>query len=803
MHAGALKVALGRLGTTARVLYVAAHPDDENTRLLTYLANKRELEVGYLSLTRGGGGQNLIGTEQSELLAAIRTQELLAARRTDGARQFFTRARDFGYSKSPDEALDKWGEQAVLSDVVRVIRGFRPDLIITRFTEAGPSHGHHTASARLARAAVKAAQDPKAFPEQLKDGLTPHKVHRLMLNAPRWGRSDSDTSGMLALDVGGYDPRLGLSYPEIAAKSRTMHKSQGFGSAGRRGPVMEYFQTLVGPTATRDLLDGITVDWGRYDGGKAVQEALRSVVIAADTPETAVPGLLRARAAMRALKGVQSRPRIQQRVADVDRLLKAVLGLHIRAQSERAEVSPGERIPVNLQVTLRRPSALKLTSITWPDARDTRAHSLVVHEPLNREHKLKVSPKHRPSVPRWMDGAMSRTLYPHADFESVLTGAPEADLKVSLTFTLGAEKWVVNAPVVHAWTDRVHGERIRPVSIMPALTVTPAQEVVVLPAGAPRSVALVVRAGRPDVAGSVGLNMPKGWSKTPEQHKVHFEKEGQEKIVRFEVRPPSAKTKPAQLEPFAVVEGNTLRWRYDRLDYSHIPVQSILRTSGVRAVPMDFQAPKARTAYVPGSGDTIAEHLQAAGMRIEQVPAGDLNSERLRDFDVIVLGIRAFNTQGEALSAVHPALMDWVKTGGHLVVQYNTSNRWRRLSTNVGPYPLVIDRGRVTDETASMKALQPSHRLLQHPHTIGPDDFESWVQERGLYFASTWDKRYTPIFESHDPGETPLQGSLLYAKHGRGSFIYTGLSFFRQLPAGVPGAYRLLANLLSPEPARD
>jgi len=798
MHSGALEVALARLQTTARVLYVAAHPDDENTRLLAYLANKREVEVGYLSLTRGGGGQNLIGTEQSELLAAIRTQELMAARRIDGARQFFTRARDFGYSKSPDEALAKWGEEAVLGDVVHVIRSFRPDIIITRFTEAGPSHGHHTASARLARAAVHAAADPTRYAEQIKAGLQPHKAHRLMLNVPRWGRQGSDTTGMLTIDVGGYDSRLGLSYPEIAALSRTMHKSQGFGSAGRRGPVLEFFQTLEGPTAKTDLFDGLTLGWSRYKGGAAVQSALLKVELQASAPEKALGPLLKARREMSQLPDRASHPVIAQRLRDLDGLVANLLGLHIRAEADRPEVTPGQRLPVRLSIALRRPAALQLKAVQWSDARDSQVRALQVHQPLELTHQLTISSTRKPTAPPWLNGPISSGLYASADFAQ----APGAET-VSLDFEIESHRWSVQVPLVHSRTDRVHGERLRAITVVPPLTVTPAQKVIVMPQGAARPVALIIRSGAKQVRGTVGLDLPEGWSSEPTQVSVHLDAPGQERLVSFSVRPPSAQAAPVSIQPYVLVDGVKSHWRHDLIDHPHIPVQTVLRNSSLRLVPMRYSAPKGRIGYVPGSGDTIAELLQATGVRIEQVPAAELSAERLEPFDVIVLGIRAFNTQPEALAAAHPALMRWVQAGGRLVVQYNTSNRWRPLTAKIGPYPLQIDRGRVTDEFAAMKVLQPKHRLLNYPHSIVQKDFDGWVQERGLYFASTWDSKYTPIFEAHDAGEAPLQGSLLYAHHGKGSFIYTGLSFFRQLPAGVPGAYRLLANLLSPERSDD
>lgn len=804
LHPGALSVALSRLGSTARVLYIAAHPDDENTRLLAYFANQRHVDVAYLSLTRGGGGQNLIGTEQAELLAVVRTQELLAARRIDGARQFFTRARDFGYSKTPEEALAKWDEQAVLSDVVRVIRSFRPDLVITRFTEAGPSHGHHTASARLAHAAFKAAADPSQFPEQLTGGLGPWRAHRLMLNVPRWGRSDDDVAGYLAVDLGGYDPRLGASYPEIAARSRTMHKSQGFGSAGQRGPLMDYFQTLEGPAPKKDLLEGIPPDWSRFDGGGAVQSALKDSLkdLRLEAPERALKNLLKAEQALAQLSMKHPVPRVREPLEALRSLAGALLGLHIRAEAPRPEVGPGDEVEVQLSLLLRRKAKVQVVQVDWPGLAQPTELKLETHTPAVITHTLKVPSQARPSIPHWLKGRLSANVYPVTDPAQVFMPEDPAPLNAVLTLEVEGRRWRLPVPITHTWTDPVHGERQRPVQILPPLTVTPSQDVTLLPGGQARHVTLIARAAQAEVQGEVGLEVPPGWTVAPKLRHVALKAPGEEVQLSFEVKAPSAQAAPALARPYAEVHGVRTYLRYSLIDHPHIPVQAVLRDSSLRLAPLDFVVPKVRIAYVPGPGDTVAEYLAAAGLSVDKVRAEELNPERLRGFDVVLVGVRAYNTQQELLAAAHPALMSWVKAGGRLVVQYNTSNRWGRLEGPIGPYAFEIDRGRVTDENAEMKVLAKGHALLVHPHKIGPADFEGWVQERGLYFASTWAPEYLPIFEAHDPGEAPLQGSLLFAKHGKGSFIYTGLSFFRQLPAGVPGAYRLLANLLTPEVRR-
>ena len=808
--AGALKVALDRLQTTARVLYVAAHPDDENTRLLAYLANHRHVDVAYLSLTRGGGGQNLIGPEQAELLAAIRTQELLAARRIDGARQFFTRARDFGYSKSPEEALKKWGRDAVLSDVVWVVRKFRPDIIVTRFTETGPSHGHHTASAQLARAAFQAASDPQRFPEHFQNGVTPWSPTRIAINVPRWGRSSDDVSGYLALDVGGYDPRLGASYGELAARSRTNHKSQGFGSSGRRGPIMEYFENLEGPPPKDDLLDGLALGWDRFDGGDNVHRALEAATRAysVESPEKMVPHLLEARAALEALAKRQPVPRVLERLDDVDVLIAQALGLYADVEAERAEVTAGDKIKLNLELILRRPGQISVTSVQWPDGQrsaqgtDGKPHALAEHTPLTVEQTVRIASRAVPSVQHWLREPLSADTYPVTEPAKVADPEDSAPMTVRLNLKLAGRPWTLTAPVIYRWTDPVIGERRRPLIVVPPITVTPATKISLFPGGATREVLVVARAGRADAKGTVRLGVPRAWKSEPVAHEVKLAKPGDEITLRFLVTPPSANAAPVVVAPYARIGRRRSSLRFDRIDYPHLPVQALLRPGQLRLVPLDFTPPKGRIGYITGSGDTVPAHLRAAGVNVESIDSAAIKAGRFDDYDAIIFGVRAYNVRDDELRPAYPALMKWVENGGRMVVQYTTSNRWRKLTFPIGPFPFEIDRERVTDETAKMTVLEPKHALFASPHKITAKDFEDWVQERGLYFAKTWNERYTPLLSANDPGESATKGSLLVAQHGKGSFIYTGLSFFRQLPAGVPGAYRLLANLISPEATR-
>jgi len=785
LHAGALAHALDRVATTGRVLYVAAHPDDENTRLLAYLANVRHLEVGYLAMTRGGGGQNLIGSEQGALLDVIRTEELLAARGIDGARQFFTRMRDFGYSKRADETLASWGHDEALADVVWVIRTFQPDIIITRFDESPPNHGHHTASAILAREAFAAAADPKRFPDQLTGGVVPWQADRLLQNTWRTpGAKESVT-----LEIGGYDPRLGLEMGELAARSRSQHKSQGFGVAADRGPITERFLPLLGHRPTVDLFEGLQLGWERYGAPaagyiRAIGEAQRT--LDRDHPERAVPALIRA---AQELDKLRDDPRVRDarsRLADV---LVAAAGLYARATSSHAVAAPGSTVDVSLELVAR---ALPVTvqRVELPGA-----PPLTAALPIAAGHKeqLKISAalpaSSSPSLAYWLSLPPTPGHYVVADPRMIGTPRQPPALEAAVDVAIAGRTVRVALPVVHVWTDPVRGERTRPFVVVPPATVTPARDAVMAP-GKTAPLVLRVRAGRDGLAGKVTLELPAGWTAKPASQDVTLAKLGDETTVRFEVTPaPGA----AAGEARPVVKVGDASWslREDTIDDPHIPLQVVLRPAVVRLVPLALRVPAGRVGYVRGSGDSIAADLVHVGFTVDELDDEALRTGELGRYAAIVLGIRAYNTR-DAVRATHARLLAYAEKGGTLIVQYNTL----ALDGPVGPYTLELGRDRITDETAAPVFIDPKDPLLVGPNKLGPADFDGWVQERGIYFASKWDNHYRPVLRFSDPGEGPLDGALVVARHGKGQYIYTGLALFRQLPAGVPGAYRLFANLI-------
>jgi LmbE family N-acetylglucosaminyl deacetylase len=792
LPAGALAHALDRVATTGRVLYIAAHPDDENTRLLAYLANVRHLDVAYLAMTRGGGGQNLIGGEQGPLLDVIRTEELLSARAIDGAHQFFTRMRDFGYSKSADETLAKWGHDEALADVVWVIRTFQPDIIITRFNELPPNHGHHTASAILAREAFAAAADPKRFPEQLKDGVVPWQADRLLHNIPGWNNAPVPREAV-ALEIGGYDPRLGLEIGELAARSRSQHKSQGFGVSADRGPITERFLPLAGHKPASDLFEGLEVGWQRYGAtaaalARALADAQR--LLDRDHPERAVPALIRA---SQELDRFHDDPRVRSARRALGEVLVAAAGVYARATASRAVASPGAAVEVSVELVARA-VPVTIQRVELPGAAPlTPAATVAVGHKQELKLTATLPAQAQPTTAYWLSLPPTPGHYVVGDPRQI--GAPRQPAALEATVELSIAGHTVRAtlPVMHTWTDPVRGERIRPFAVVPPATVTPVRAAVMATGqGGTRTAPLVlrVRAGRDALAGRVELELPAGWTAKPAAQDIALAKLGDETTVRFDVTP-AATAAAGEARPVVRVDGTAWSLREDTIDYGHIPMQVVLRPAAVQLVPLSIHLPAGRIGYVRGSGDSIAADLVHVGFAVDELDDEALRTGDLGRYPTIILGIRAYNAR-DAVRATHPRLMAYVEHGGTLIVQYNTLD----LDGPIGPPSIELGRQRITDETAAPTFLDPKDPLLTTPNKIGPADFDGWVQERGIYFASKWDAHYHPILRFSDPGEGPLDGSLVIARHGKGRYIYTGLALFRQLPAGVPGAYRLFANLI-------
>jgi len=811
--AAELQKQLDRLQVVGSVLYIAAHPDDENTAALATLSKGRNLRTAYLAITRGGGGQNLIGPELGDGLAAIRTQELLAARRIDGAEQFFTSAVDFGFSKTAKESLRIWGHDTVLGDVVRTIRSFRPDVILTRFPpDERAGHGHHTASAMLAIEAFKAAADPSRYPEQLREGLHPWQATRLLWNHFRFSDdAPKPAAGSLTLNVGTYDPLLGRSYGELAAESRSQHRSQGFGVLAQRGAREESFELLAGTPAKADLFDGIDLTWSRFTGTQELSSLMGQARSAyrPERPAAALPLLLRARKALQALPaGLQAEPLVRAKASELDEALRVAAGLWVEAIADRQSAAPGDRLTVNAAVLTRGGSSLALETLSL-EAVTPDGHRLIEARPLakplpdNAPRKEAFTfqlPVETPlSQPHWLGGPGTKAW----------AGLPEspAPFRLRARLTVGGEPFEVMVPVQFRFRDPVLGERYQPLAVVPAALVSFSESVQVFDQPQVKEVHLKVSAGAASATGRLRLQVPAGWKAEPAEQPFSLGRAGEEKDLVFRLTPPNA-TASGELRAevdtgvgFAPARG--LR----KLDHPHIPLQTLLPEAKVRLERFDLKHNGHRIGYVMGAGDDVPQALRRIGYDVELLSDEALAREDLARFDAIVLGIRAYNTR-PALLTLKDRLHAYVAAGGTEVVLYTVNTGFPGINAAmvtdlIGPFPFKVGRKRVTEETAPVRFLQPEHPLFHWPNELSAKDFEGWVQERSLYHGEGWDARYTPLLGMADTGEAEDGGALLVAKHGKGTYAYTGLAFFRQLPDGVPGATRLFANLLALGHRRD
>ncbi len=784
------------------VLYVAAHPDDENTQFLAYLARGRGVRTGYLSLTRGEGGQDLIGPEIGDPLGVIRTQELLAARRIDGAEQFFTRARDFGFSKSYEETFAIWGKQPVLSDVVRVVREFRPDVIVTRFPpEPGGTHGHHTASTVLALEAFKAAGDPGAF----HDVETAWQPARIFWNSFRDARGSTPP---LRLDIGGYLPLLGESVGEIAARSRSSHRSQGYGTVATRGARLDDFQPLDGKPAGKDLFDGIDTTWARWLGYAEVGKMTDEIIVHFDpqNPAASVPALLRVQ---HFLDGKLADEKghdpglevIKGKGGDLNRILQDCLGLYVETTVAQPDVVPGETIRLRHTVLLRSDVPVTLTGVLLPPDQPApnKELNVALHNDQPVTQELAWTPKAKTpfTQPYWLREPGSAGLY-EADENLIGQAEDLPSLELYNLFEVGGETLKVTTEPLNVTADPVKGEVRRRLDVVAPVALTPTRDVELFTPESDRTVEVEVRAYRPDQTGTLRLAAPPGWTVAPDAQPFHLAAVGDHARVAFTIHAPS-QPGTAELTAEATVGGRTYNTTRQEIRYDHIPSQLLQPPARVKAVCLDLAIKGKQIGYLPGAGDRTTEALTAMDYDVTTLSGADLTPERLRAFDAVVVGVRAFNVRTD-LAAGLPALFAYAENGGTVVEQYNTPNGLT--NPRLAPYPLELSRDlpqqRVTDENAPVTLLAPGHPVFNVPNKITPADFGGWVQERGLNFPVTWDQEhFESLLACSDPGEAPLKSGLLVARYGKGYFVYTGLSFFRQLPAGVPGAYRLFANLVS------
>jgi LmbE family N-acetylglucosaminyl deacetylase len=768
------------------VLHIAAHPDDENTTLLTYLARGRGSRTAYLSLTRGDGGQNLYGPEFGETLGVLRTQELLAARRLDGARQFFTRAVDFGFSKDSAKAMSIWGKEQVLGDVVRVIRSFQPDVIVTRFSPIpGGTHGHHTASAILAVEAFNLVGDRQAYPEQITGGLTRWQPKRLVQNG--------GGKGGMRLEVGGIDPVLNKSFAEIAGRSRAMHKTQGFGNfggGGGKGGKTESFSLLAGMPGTNDLFDGIDTTWNRVAGGAEIGKLAGRAITEFDAknPAASVPTLLEIR---KRLTGLAKDSLVDDKREQLDRILVACLGLDVETTVPHAEIVPGETLKMRHSAILRSSVPVRWTAVRYPGlSSETKKQSdLGPNRAEVREESQKLPADTRPSQPYWLRESHTEGLFKVPN--PSLIGRPEnlPVLPVEFVFEVGGQTLIVADEPVQIVAGKIES-RCR-LEVIPPVTLSFPSNVELFSPGGTKTLKIDVAALRSDSAGTVHLDVPTGWKVEPVSHPFKLTALGDRASFAFKVgAPPRAES--ASVNARVQINGTTFGNQRVEIRYEHLAPVLLQPKARIKAVALDVAVRGKKVGYLPGAGDSVGENLKQLGYEITPLTGADLATDKLRGLDAVVIGVRAFNTRTDLAKGL-PDLFKFVEEGGNVVVQYNKPGP----RTKVAPFDLTVGPERVTDKDSKMTFLAPDHPAMTTPNKITAADFEGWVQERGLYFASSWDKRFVPLVACNDPGSAPQSGSLLVAQHGKGYFVYTSLSWFRQLPDGVPGAYRIFANLVS------
>jgi hypothetical protein len=733
---GEILHAMKKLNILGSVLYMAAHPDDENTRLLAYMARTRQYRTGYMAMTRGDGGQNLIGNQQGFELGLIRTQELLAARRVDGAEQFFSRAFDFGFSKRTDEALSFWDKEKILSDAVWVIRNFRPDIIVTRFPEdSRAGHGHHSGSAVSAREAFIAAADPSRFPEQLKYGVTPWKAKRIMWNTSNFYGNNTTAENQMKLDVGEYLPLLGKSIGEISSESRSQHRSQGFGSAAARGVAFEYFSHTLGDKADKDPMDGIDCSWNRLEGGNAIGSLVDKLISSynVNRPSASVSQLLEIR---KALGGIKDDYWRKLKTAEVEKLIRMVMGIHLEAINNTQFVKQGDSLKVNLTINNRSTIAAAVSSLSLEGMERSPSATLSNNENWSQLITLPIAKDRAVSQPYWLANPMNKGSFNVSDQQLIGMAENKPTLQVKVNLKISGEDLEVLVPVMFRDVDPAIGEFLHPVYVIPSqVTTTPLKP-------------LLINTNAKLTTGSTSTT----GSDIPFMHVISYE---------------------------------------------HIPTLVYFSKNDQMVVKVDLKTTGKRIGYIVGAGDKVPAAIEMMGYELIELSKNDITADRLKLLDAVVVGVRAYNVN-DWMDEKYDVLMEYVRNGGNMVVQYNTNSFAGPLSKlKIGPKPFTVSRGRITEEDCEIKFIDEKDPVLNYPNKITLEDFKGWVQERGIYFADGFSADYRALFSMHDQNEADQTGSLIVRNEGKGRFIYTGLVFYRELPAGVPGAFRLFANLIS------
>ena len=780
-----IKLGLEKLQTLGSVLYFAAHPDDENTRLIAWLAQEKKYRTAYLSLTRGDGGQNLIGTEQGLDLGAIRTQELLAARRIDKGEQFFSSAYDFGFSKTFQETFEIWDKEQILKEAVYLIRQFRPDVIITRFPpDARGGHGHHQASAIIAREAFEAAADPNRYPEQLQE-LKPWKAKRLLWNTANFGGQNNTSEDQLKIDIGAYNALIGLSYGELAADSRSQHKSQGFGAAKTRGEAFEYFEFVAGEPAQNQLFDQIETSWFRIVSDTQIPAQIAAInnSYILDKPQLSIPALVEL---LTAIEGIEDSYWKEVKSKEVKELILACAGISMESLVSQPQYSLGQQVQISHEIISRQAEIpIQVIAIDQYRAESTLAFNQISHFSTHSTYQELTNPY-------WITKGIEQGRFKINDI-SVLSEPENSPLSSHITLSIAGKEISFQNPIIYKETDPVRGEWYQNLTIIPKITASSPQQQLMVQYGQKKNLQISFQWNAEQLAGKQSFHVKPipGWAIQPTEFDLNFSRKGEIQTQEFTLQ---AVDKNASAERFQLRLAEQPVWQHKHIHYEHIPEIHYFPEIAIPIQAINIQNPIRKIAYLMGAGDLVPNALMELGIEVDIINAAQLQVPLLQKYDALVIGIRAFNMD-KSLEEKQAIFTQYLEQGGTIVAQYNVNTNLQ--SPIYAPYPFKIGRERVTEELAEVRITDPKERSLQYPNQITARDFEGWVQERGLYFAQDIDPRYRSPLAMNDKNEPSQKGSLLIANVGKGKFVYTSISFFRQLPAGVPGAYRLFINLLS------
>ena len=805
---------LKKMNVLGSVLYIAAHPDDENNGLLPYLAKEKLYRTGYLSLTRGDGGQNLIGSEQGIELGLIRTQELLAARRMDGAEQYFSRAYEFGFSKNADEALRIWDREKVLSDIVWVIRNFKPDVIVTRFPgDSRAGHGHHAASSILANEAFKAAADPTKFPEQLKY-VSVWKAKRILWNTFNFNGANTTSDDQLKLDVSGFNPLLGESYGEIGGEARSMHKSQGEGRPRRRGTSYEYFSTTGGDAPKSSLMDGINIDWSRIKGGESIEQSLNKIIhdFNFEHPENSVDSLVEV---YKHIQGMDDHGVWwNEKLKELQNIILECGGVFAEATSDNEYAVRGEKININFFVNKRNNAKITLESISMNSAESgsfdsTLNNNLSVNQNVSFNKSFIVSNSKALTQPYWLEKQMNGVGMFNVD-DQKLIGKAENDPAYIAKFIFKTKdiSFIVDRPIQYKVVDPVKGELYQPVVVISPLIVSLAPDILLTNVKRDNKIVSNPVLQLQYKSNFAGKQIPVTIHLKQADSVVY----SKDTLIDFETGKiyqlvlPLKKFYNKNLDPYisAAIEltVNGSKYVYTHylraIKYDHIPDIHYIYKDNILVLNDEIKTVGKKIGYIIGAGDKVPDALTQLGYDVKYLSEEDLVDENLKQFDAIVVGIRAYNIY-EWLTNKNDVLNRYVENGGNLIVQYLKSNLVGSKNVKVGPYKFLVNSGsRVTEEDAKVNFVLPEHSVLNYPNKITDADFKNWVQERSTYQAEQSDPHFeTPLSMKDSGDKEETKGSLAIAKYGKGNFAYVSLVLFRQLPAGNAGAYKIMANLVA------